>query len=232
MRGRPTRFAVVLLGGALLLGAMGLAWALGPGASEAQQGTMQNCPPAAMWSIAVWDGESGTAAGAALATCASAVDAAYSLDAQTGNWWRWFAGKPGVSDLPPLADMQGVLALGAVGTPAPSPTPTPAVTPTATPTAMPLPTWTGVWDTNWGRMELTQSDGSVSGTYEHDQGNIQGTVQGNKVVGTWSEYPSYAPPDDAGDFEFTMSPDGNSFLGRWRYGSSGDWAEWTATRAG
>ena len=228
MRDRRTRFALFLLGGALVLGVMGLAWALGPGASEAQQGTMHNCPPAGKWSIAVWEGASGTAAADALAACGTdAVAAAYALDPQTAAWSRWFAGKPEVSNLPPLADMQGVLALGAVGAPPPASTPTPAAT-----SPMPLSTWTGVWDTDWGTMELTQSDGSVTGTYEHDQGQIQGTVQGNKLIGTWSEYPSYAPPDDAGDFEFTLSPDGNSFSGRWRYDSEGDWSEWTATRTG
>jgi hypothetical protein len=230
MRDRRMRFALFLLGGALALGVVGLGWALGPDASEAQQGTMHNCPQAGKWSIAVWDGESGAAAGAALATCAGAVDAAYSLDAQTQAWSRWFAGKPDVSNLAPLNDMQGLLALGAAGAPLPPPTATPAATATPTPTATPSGTWTGVWNTNWGPMELTQSDGAVTGTYTHDQGVIQGTVQGNKLVGTWSEYPSYAPPDDAGDFEFIMSPDGNSFLGRWRYDSEGDWDEWTATR--
>jgi hypothetical protein len=228
MRDRRTRFALFLLGGALVLGVVGLGWALGPGVSEAQQGTMHNCPQAGKWAISVWEGDDDTDTGQALDTCgAGAVAAAYSLDPQTGAWSRWFAGKPEVSNLPPLADMQGVLALGAAGAPPP------AATPTATATSpMPLSTWTGVWDTDWGRMELTQSDGSVTGTYEYDQGQIQGTVQGNKLVGTWSEYPSYAPPDDAGDFEFVLSPDGNSFLGRWRYDSEGDWSEWTATRTG
>jgi hypothetical protein len=73
-------------------------------------------------------------------------------------------------------------------------------------------------------MELSQSDGSVTGTYEVDQGSIEGTVQGNKLIGTWSE------GKDAGEFEFTLSPDGNSFIGRWRDDSSGDWTEWTGTR--
>ena len=228
MRNRRTRFALFLLGGALVLGVVGMAWALGPGVSEAQQGTMHNCPQAGKWAISVWEGDDDTDTGHALDTCgAGAVAAAYALDPQTAAWSRWFAGKPEVSNLPPLDGMQGVLALGAAGAPPP------AATPTATSTSpMPLSTWTGVWDTDWGRMELTQSDGSVTGTYEYDQGQIQGTVQGNKLVGTWSEYPSYAPPDDAGDFEFVLSPDGNSFLGRWRYDSEGDWSEWTATRTG
>jgi hypothetical protein len=91
---------------------------------------MHNCPPAGKWSIAVWEGDEGAAADAALATCgASTVAAAYSLDPQTGAWSRWFAGKPDVSNLSPLSDLQGALALGAAG--GPVATPTPAATPTS-----------------------------------------------------------------------------------------------------
>jgi len=66
-----------------------------------------------------------------------AVDAAYALDPQTGDWWRWFASNPGVNNLPPLNDMQGVLVLGSAATPTPTPVPT-----TATPTSTPTPTRT------------------------------------------------------------------------------------------
>jgi len=114
------------------LGLLAFGWMSAAGPSEAQSGSMHNCPPAGRWSIAVWEGDSGAAADAALATCgASIVGAAYSLDAQTGGWSRWFAGKPEVSNLPPLNDLQGVLALGAAGatTPTPAATPTPAGTP-------------------------------------------------------------------------------------------------------
>ena len=66
-------------------------------------------------------------------------------------------------------------------------------------------------------MYLTQSLGKVTGTYDYDDGK--------------SEYPSYAPPDDAGDIKFVMSSDSNSFTGRWRYGSSGDWySDWSGNR--
>jgi len=62
---------------------------------------------------AVWGGDDGTDADQALATCGEgAVVAAYDLDPQTGGWSRWFAGKPEASNLPPLSDKQGVLALG------------------------------------------------------------------------------------------------------------------------
>jgi len=95
--------------------------------------------------------------------------------------------------------------------------------------------WSGTWDSSWGTMYLTQSLGKVTGTYDYQGGKIEGYISknlsGDILVGTWSEDPSYAPPDDAGDIEFIMSPDLNSFTGQWRYGSSGDWhTDWTGTR--
>jgi hypothetical protein len=116
----------------LALGVLATGWILAVGPSEAQSGWMHNCPPAGKWSIAVWEGDSGAAADAALATCgANTVAAAYSLDPQTAGWSRWFTGKPDLSNLPPLNDLQGVLALGVAGSPTVTPSPTPS--PTATP---------------------------------------------------------------------------------------------------
>ena len=108
--------------------------------------------------------------------------------------------------------------------------------------------WTGTWDTNWGKMELVQTGNQVTGTasltlpqrtnltgsYKPDNGKIEGKVSGNTLIGTWSEAPSYSPPNEAGDFEFTISPDCNSFTGKWRYGSTGDWrvGDWTGSRVG
>jgi hypothetical protein len=117
--------------GVLALGGTAAAAAGGDSLAAAEaSGQFHACPPAGMWSIAVWEGESGTTAADALTACGvDGVAAAYSLDAQTGAWSRWFAGKPDVSDLPPLGDMQGVLVLGAAATPAPTPSPSPAPTP-------------------------------------------------------------------------------------------------------
>ena len=124
-----------LLGLALItVAAIAVGSTAAPVRSGAQAGSMHNCPLAAKWSIAVWDGTGGTAADDALVACgADAVAAAYSLDAQTGAWSRWFAGKPDVSNLPPLGEVQGLLALGAAA----NPTPTPAATPTPTPSGPP-----------------------------------------------------------------------------------------------
>jgi hypothetical protein len=108
--------------GLLALGGAAAAAGAGPLAEAQAANQMQNCPAAGKWSIAVWDGDSGATAADALATCgADAVAAAYSLDAQTQAWSRWFADKPEVSNLAPLNDKQGVLALGAGGEAPPPP---------------------------------------------------------------------------------------------------------------
>ena len=135
----PRRLVLTAAVCALLISVGLAAWVLAAGPSEAQTGSMHNCPPAGRWSIAVWDGADGTAADDALATCgAGTVDAAYALDSQTGGWWRWFAGKPDVSNLPPLDDMTGLLALGSATGPAATPTATATATETATATPSPL----------------------------------------------------------------------------------------------
>jgi hypothetical protein len=90
--------------------------------------------------------------------------------------------------------------------------------------------WTGTWSTTYGMMYLTQTGNQVTGTYEHSNGHIVGTVSGNVLTGTWSEAPTYSPPDNAGDVQLTISSDGKTFTGGWRYGSSGSWTmNWTGT---
>jgi hypothetical protein len=91
--------------------------------------------------------------------------------------------------------------------------------------------WAGTWATTYGTMSLTQIGNQVTGTYEHDNGMLVGTVSGNVLTGTWSEAPSYSPPDHAGDVQLTISPGGNSFNGGWRWGSSGGWTmNWNGTK--
>jgi hypothetical protein len=129
MRNRGGKFALLLPAAMLALGLLALAWATGIGSSEADEGTMQNCPQAGKWAISVWSGDDGTDADDALATCdASGVAVAYSIDPDTQQWSRWFADRPEISTLATLDDMQGVMALGAAAAPA-SPTPTPTATP-------------------------------------------------------------------------------------------------------
>ena len=101
------------------------------------------------------------------------------------------------------------------------------------------PYWSGTWwgsiknaPDSWGDLTATQNGNRVTGNYTWDQGKLAGTVSANQFTGTWSEAPSYQPPDDAGDMELTLAPDGQSMNGRWRYGSSGNWRTITWTRTG
>ena len=93
-------------------------------------------------------------------------------------------------------------------------------------------TWSGQWNSDFGLMELSQIGNNVDGNYAHDGGHIEGVVSGNRLVGNWSEAPSYKPPADAGKVELTMTKCG-SFSGNWKYGSGGGgWnGTWIGTRA-
>jgi hypothetical protein len=87
----------------------------------------------------------------------------------------------------------------------------------------------GQWKTDFGTVTFTQSGETVKGTYPHDNGRIEGRLEGNILRGKWSEAPSYNFPHDAGDLEFVFSADQKSFAGKWRYGFdqnsawSGNW---------
>lgn len=119
---RSSRMAVLLgaSGAVLALLLAGFVWTLAAGPSEAQQGSMHNCPGVGKWSIAVWEGDDAVGIEEALDTCTEDVAAAYALDTDTGQWLHWFAGKPTLSNLTTLDDMEGIVALGAGAS---SPTP-------------------------------------------------------------------------------------------------------------
>jgi hypothetical protein len=92
--------------------------------------------------------------------------------------------------------------------------------------------WAGNWNTDFGSMQLNVSGNNVTGTYNYKGGKITGTISGNQLNGEWSQQPSYNPPSDAGDLQFTLASGGGSFSGQWRYGSSGSWSSWNGTCAG
>ena len=69
MRKVKAKAILLLLGGIIVLAVLTLAWAIGPGSSEAEQDGMHNCPQPGRWAISVWGGADGTETGEALATC-------------------------------------------------------------------------------------------------------------------------------------------------------------------
>ncbi len=92
--------------------------------------------------------------------------------------------------------------------------------------------FTGTWDTNWGDMTCSVDGQMVNCNYTHDIGKIEAWLNpdGMTMEGTWSESPSYQPPDDGGKVTFTLSADGNSINGHWWYGQNNDGGSWTGTR--
>ncbi|QQM28959.1 mechanosensitive ion channel family protein [Martelella lutilitoris] len=72
--------------------------------------------------------------------------------------------------------------------------------------------WTGAWDSRWfdgGARVYMQQDGThVTGRYPAYNGRLEGEAEGRRLVGTW------ATPKGSGSFEFILSEDGSSFVGR------------------
>jgi hypothetical protein len=76
-------------------------------------GVLHNCPLPGKWAISVWDGPDGTPTANALATCTGvSIGAVYSLDPTTNGWSRYFTGRPDVSNLLTVDDMEGIITLG------------------------------------------------------------------------------------------------------------------------
>ncbi|MFA6108559.1 MAG: hypothetical protein WDA75_07315 [Candidatus Latescibacterota bacterium] len=96
--------------------------------------------------------------------------------------------------------------------------------------------WTGVWHTNWGRMLMWQDGNQVRGTYDWEDGRIEGHVEGDRLYFIWREEPTYAGQTDAGPGYLDMSLDGQSFSGAWGLGEQMSWSTmiiaggWDGTR--
>lgn len=85
------------------------------------------------------------------------------------------------------------------------------------------PTFVGTWTTTYGQMVLSENRGTLSGTYGGRNG-ITGTVSGTKFTFTYFE------PGVTGEGQFELSPDGQSFAGKWRPTGQANWSNWTGKR--
>jgi MscS family membrane protein len=93
--------------------------------------------------------------------------------------------------------------------------------------------WAGTWNTGWTgqsnsqnvAMMLQQSGDVVTGTYDYDEGRMEGTVSGNVLTGTWTQSAT------SGTIQLQLADDCNSFDGSWCFGSSGGWeGNWVGAR--
>ena len=86
--------------------------------------------------------------------------------------------------------------------------------------------WAGTWDTKWrgGSAQLTirQSGDEVTGVYPSYGGRIAAKAFGRELRGTWYQ------AGESGELQFVLSPDGQSFMGRFS-DVTGEW--WSGVRA-
>jgi hypothetical protein len=115
--------------------------------------------------------------------------------------------------------------------------PTPEQPPQEEPTSAPALDLTGEWmSPEWGALWLEQEGDLVTGTYEYHDGQIRGTLIGNRLEFRWWEFVPGQPyeaadPGARGDAYFDVLADGNHIEGEWRYEGDADWVSiWTAVR--
>jgi hypothetical protein len=94
-----------------------------------------------------------------------------------------------------------------------------------------LSQWEGYYEGDFGPMLLIQVGSEIRGAYNWDEGTFVGTADGGVLTGWWSESPTRAPCDDAGQLRFIL--DGDRLDGSWSYGmADGQWAEdWDLQRS-
>ncbi len=86
--------------------------------------------------------------------------------------------------------------------------------------------WAGEWDTNFGKLVLTQKGSKVSGTYKN-VGKIDAFY--NKLTGKLKG--TFTNNGKKGSFEFTFTSC-EGFSGKWGWGTSMDKGRWTGKRKG
>jgi hypothetical protein len=76
--------------------------------------------------------------------------------------------------------------------------------------------WSGQWQTFWrdgqALLTLTQEEEKVTGFYSPQDGQVEAEVEGRLIKGRWKG------DDAAGGFVFALSPDGQTFTGRFDSG--------------
>lgn len=67
------------------------------------------------------------------------------------------------------------------------------------------PNWVGIWDTDFGKLEIVNEHPRYIGRYPN--GTIDGKTEADTLFGTWHE------GENSGDFKFTMFAGGHSYWG-------------------
>jgi len=94
-------------------------------------------------------------------------------------------------------------------------------------THTPFPDVSGTYQTDFGDFHLRQQGTSVTGCYEHDEGVLDGGIEGRIMKFTWRE-----AGDDKGPAMMVFSPDGKQMFGLWWHegDTSGAGGQWNGTK--
>lgn len=89
----------------------------------------------------------------------------------------------------------------------------------------PADSFTGLWQTSYGRMRLKQTGDQVQGSYTYtSESTVSGKVDKKKLTFTYKE------PAAEGEGWFELADDGKSFKGQWRPKGATKWSGWTGSR--
>jgi hypothetical protein len=82
----------------------------------------------------------------------------------------------------------------------------------------------GVYSTDFNEMTLIQNGNKVTGTYKHQNGRIEGTLDGQTITGWWYQ------DNGKGKFIFKFNSDYSGFKGKWGYNDAEPGSVWNGTK--
>lgn len=85
--------------------------------------------------------------------------------------------------------------------------------------------WTGVWETDYGRLRLLEDEHGLHGWYAAaGHSRLAGQARDRSFLFRYEE------PSVSGEGEFTLDAEGGAFTGRWRPAGAADWLPWSGRR--
>ena len=82
----------------------------------------------------------------------------------------------------------------------------------------------GVYNTDFKEMTITQNGNKVTGTYKHQNGRVEGTLSGQTLTGFWVQ------DNGKGKFVFEFNSDFSGYTGKWGYNDAAPASKWNGTR--
>ena len=82
----------------------------------------------------------------------------------------------------------------------------------------------GSYTSDFNEMTLQQNGTTVTGTYKHANGRIEGTINGNTMTGWWYQ------SNGKGRFTFVFNSDFSAFTGKWGYDNAEPSSVWNGKR--